>query len=272
MAARPSTPPEDLYFPFIPTIWLMTAPSINPPQPPYLPNTAIHPIFSRTNCTDPIDPIHGIAFTPAQYDQLYPAIALASKFLTTASCLPWWVRLCLSTIAFDPATSRHHLRPVPATLATLDATRLHLLQHAPRIRIRFAHPGQYATARIYAQTTIPTRTLILITLRHDHLRYLTSGAGLARASEPQRLCFFFHVAQLLVHEAAHAIAHALPDAPLVEPYHDLSEPEAEFGSSWENSAFGGRAQALSGDCKVAKGARWGMDEEEYWRNQGTKGE
>ena len=233
----------------------MTAPSINPPTPPYLADTTIHEIFREENFTDPTPrPSYpeGLPLTAAQYHQLAPALRLASKFLTNSACLPWWTTLILSTPVTDAHTQRAYLPRVASTPETRARAQHALRGFASRVRFRFPKLDFY-TRDAYGMSK-PVGDAVLITLHGAHLDHLKSEA-FAAAPESRRLCFFAHVALTLVHEVAHGVA-GLAHGPGAEPFHGVDEPEAEMGSSWEWFVFNGKMQPLNGMRTAERGLVW----------------
>lgn len=268
MAAGPQPADTDNYFHFMPTIWLMTASTRDAPTAPYLQDTDIHPIFQEDNWTrptgTPMRDEYGVTTYRKPWEDIGPALRLASKFLTTDACLSWWTTLCLSEVTNDPATQRRYLPQIASTPHTRARVRQALLDLAPSVRFRFADIGDYTYATHKRQNN-----LSIITLQVDHLLYLIPPenadssvlSAFARAHESRRLSFFTHLAMTLVHEVAHAVCRTSYAAEILterfhEPFHGLTEPENEVGVSWENFLFRGRTGSLNGLCSASKGLVW----------------
>ena len=230
----------------------MTAPSINAPTPPYLQDTPIHDFFSQDNILGPIEgDKYGTSLFPEQYEEIAPALRLASKLITNTACLPWWTTLCLSKVEVDSTTQRRYLPRVEPTPLNRDQVRQRLNQVARRVRIRFTKPF---VVDAYAATDL-VDDMLVIKIHQDSLHYIQKG--LPTDNESRRLCFYFQLATTLVHEAAHCVfrtVHGEHQRP--EPYHGLREPESEMGSSWENFICMGKVQPLNGLRSAAKGIVW----------------
>ncbi|KAI4127582.1 MAG: hypothetical protein LQ347_004541, partial [Umbilicaria vellea] len=155
---------------------------------------------------------------------------------------------------------------------------------APRVRLRFAGLSDYGDANPHSDHRYrPDEDLNIIRLHANHLLYMRRAdptvptSRLDRANPSQRLCFFYHFAVCLVHEVAHAVCRRRHDHTLDEPFHALSDPEEEMGSSWETFLFQGKMATLNGLQNASKGLVWwrwrerhghydggSLNEEWYW--------
>ncbi|KAF2786370.1 hypothetical protein K505DRAFT_343863 [Melanomma pulvis-pyrius CBS 109.77] len=215
-------------------------------------DTAIHPIFSsllwdRTGVQEFIDPSH---------DAMRPAIALATKWITSDLFLGWWIRVLYGTFETDKESGKLYLaaspkeHDFPQAKADLEKAFAQLAENL-RYYWKPEDENTAATSRnpwmalwgldnqrwdaeadAHINEFAPCINLPTIFLYH-----LLSPRGARQASTCSNLRLQFHIAKTLVHELAHAF-HMFVHRDKCEPYIFLEDWIPEAGFSWEQFVFG----------------------------------
>ena len=245
-------------------------------RPPSLDNQ-IHPIFDISRFDECPDHI---------YEQMEPALRLASKFLTEPVCCQFWVTLAKGARVLDEDLSSRLGREAFRIRRNVDLTEENVSSvvdlinsHGRRRLVHFVFRSRpnvgIDDTQLGTQHTIcdykvglsegPDGELCrsVITLHSDLYIAAAKFAKLKYPDVAQKLRFSFLLAVLLVHELCHAI-HATHDPPKRQ-MHDhlfgsrysastmsirepfvLGQTEAEVGASWERQMFGGKIDTING--------------------------
>ncbi|KAL2043648.1 hypothetical protein N7G274_003955 [Stereocaulon virgatum] len=230
---------------------------------------AIHPLFDRSCFDDTPDAI---------YDQLIPALQLATMFLTQPICMQFWVTLALGYRRYDAEMSAYNGRPCQRIESHLELTeerayamikRILALGRSKLIHFRFKNRlssskgGAWGTSapvcdyRGIQQEFHGRQGLLIRSLVKLHADYYIVAKKLSQLKYPevsQKLRFSFNFAVLLVHEVAHSIegihirgrADQWIDWQTSHFYREIYwldwedvEHGAELGRAWEETMFGG---------------------------------
>ena len=221
----------------------------------------IHPLFSRDSFDDTPDHI---------YDQLAPALRLATLFLSHPACMQFWVTLAKGERRVDQEMSRrcgktrHRImRNAPMTKENINdvVEYMRKLGKAKAIHFTFT-PGlafdgdaAFGTAR----TVCDFQSEDSDGRRHGdvqcsnirlHSDFYIVAKKLSTMKYPdpaQNLRFNFIFATLIVHELAHAIELSQWRNRAPSPYEPflLHHNEAELGRMWETYMFGGQVAPIN---------------------------
>ncbi|KAL8714190.1 MAG: hypothetical protein Q9220_001919 [cf. Caloplaca sp. 1 TL-2023] len=233
---------------------------------------AIHPIFRASNFP---------TLSSIQYTRLNPTLRLASRFLTSPISFSWWVTLTLAPLLPHPfIPNATVLGSVPPTYENRAEAYKALDKHKRNVEFRFRQEkssfastewdfigkskgggGKMSKGRV---VYLDSRFEALFSEDfHDAASstcYFVEknaanvpGTTTATAVETQkRLRQTLLLALNLVHEIAHTLCAHYP-----EPYHSLSDPHNELGSSWESYFFsGGKIQPVGLDVGCKYGLMW----------------
>lgn len=237
----------------------------------------VHPIFDASRFDECPDHI---------YEQMGPALRLASKFLTEPICCQFWVTLAKGERMLDEEMSSRLgrdayriRRNAPLTEENVKNVIDLINSHGKRRLVHFvfrARPSVGANdTQLGTQHTIcdykvglsegPDGELCrsIITLHSDLYVAAAKFSRLRYPDVAQKLRFSFLLAVLLVHELCHAV-HATHDPPKRQ-MHDhmfgskysastmsirepfvLAQTEAEVGAAWERQMFGGKIDSING--------------------------
>ena len=237
----------------------------------------IHSIFDASRFDECPDHI---------YEQMVPALRLASKFLTEPICCQFWVTLAKGQRSLDEEMSSRLgrdayriRRNVPLTEENVSSVIDLINSHGKRRLVHFvfrARPsvgsndtqlGTQHTICDYkvglSEETDGELCRSIITLHSDLYVAAAKFSKLLYPDVAQKLRFSFLLAVLLVHELCHAI-HATHDPPKRQ-MHDhmfgskysastmsirepfvLEQTEAEVGAAWERQMFGGKIDSING--------------------------
>ena len=236
----------------------------------------IHPLFDRSCFDDTPDAI---------YDQLIPALRLATLFLTEPVCMQFWVTLAMGRREVDHEMSArngkvsqripHHVE-LTAERAKTVIEHLKKIGKSNLIHYRFnrglqALDNTEANGSAYA-VSIPicdyqgidtechgTNGSIVRSVIRFHADYYIVAKKLSQLrfqEESQKLRFSFGFAVLIVHELAHSIEgihfrerdHQWLDWQSSKYYKEpywLNLNETECGRAWEEAMFGGQIQPIN---------------------------
>ena len=237
----------------------------------------IHPIFDASRFDECPDHI---------YEQMEPALRLASKFLTEPVCCQFWVTLAKGERMLDEEMSSRLgrnayriRRNAPLTEENVKSVIDLINRHGRRRLVHFVFRPRPCVGpddtQLGTQHTIcdykvglsegPDGELCrsIITLHSDLYVAAAKFSRLRYPDVAQKLRFSFLLAVLLVHELCHAI-HATHDPPKRQ-MHDhmfgskyaastmsirepfvLAQTEAEVGAAWERQMFGGKIDSING--------------------------
>ena len=237
----------------------------------------IHPIFDSSRFDECPDHI---------YEEITPALRLASKFLTEPVCCQFWVTLAKGERVVDAEMSSrlgheaHRIRRnVPLTEDNVSSVVDLINSHGQRRLVHFVFRPKpnigINDTQLGTQHTICDYKVGLsegldgelcrsvITLHSDLYIAAAKFSKLKYPDESQKLRFSFLLAILLVHELCHAV-HATHDPPKRQ-MHDhmfgskyaastmcirepfvLEQTEAEVGAAWERQMFGGKIDSING--------------------------
>ena len=204
-------------------------------------DNAIHTVFRQPSFED---------LDPSTYCKLRPALRLASMFLESDAMLEWFVRPAFGKPLIDlvsgktflsepsrcPQRKQQYISEVRQALKymkycvrfnfvdSLDC--FALTQKDVSKAFRNSHPHTFYTSA--------HPTVIQI---HDKYRQFVD-AEYATSNICDILRFDFMLATTIMHELTHAFG-IMCRGDLKEPYHRLTNPQAEWGWSWEDFALGG---------------------------------
>ena len=201
----------------------------------------IHPIFSPDGFVDPS--IH--------YVPLENSLRLASRFLTTEELLPFWY-----TVFHGPIeTATAYPLPSPSErLARLTeqqknevTTKLEFLSHCVTFaseRTHWSRGDTGYTERLLTDAPPPFRGVKTnVSISRRVFRMVEQSFSRPYMDNHSRLWIHFLLANLLLHELAHAAMYAAhPRPPAYDPIQAYFLPGArttEEGMEWETSVFGG---------------------------------
>ena len=235
----------------------------------------IHPLLGRSQFDDTPDVI---------YDQITPALRLASLWLSQPSCMQFWVTLALAPRMNDQTMSQKYGRPcqriakhVPMTAANTKQViqHLHHLGTSDLVHFRFQPRLRSNNSRIYGvslpicsrtsehtshHTNAPNRNKLTPSLIRLHSDAYISAHKLSQLSFPepsQTLRFHFFLATLLLHELAHSIegayirhrpdqhTHFINEGVYMEPFWMDWTRVPEMGRAWEETTLGGEVQPIN---------------------------
>ena len=251
----------------------------------------IHPLLHRSRFDDTPDAI---------YDQLLPALRLATMFLTQPSCMQFWVTVALGPRIEDPAMTQKYGRRCQriashVSLTTENTTKviahLHALGQANIINFAFkptlpTDTPAWATSSpicdylgAAARPRSSRLTRSIIRLHSDHYIIAKKLSQLRYPETSQKLRFSFFFATLLLHELAHSIEGAYIQLrseqwaeyqlskSYMEPFWlDWRRPP-ECGKAWEQTLFGGEVQPVNNRVDGSHGV--GVAD---WPPRGTEGD
>ena len=247
-------------------------------------DNAMHPLFDRACFDDTPDAI---------YDQLKPALQLATLFLTTPICMNFWVTLAMgertTDLEMSPRNGRLSQRianhvvltaeraaTIIKHLDTIGRSRLiHYRFHDKLLALENTAPGGSAYA-----VSLPicdykgsdsechgTDKSVVHSIIRFHADYYIAAKKMAQLKFPdvgQKLRFSFGFAVLMMHEIAHSVEgiyfrqrdHQWLDWHTSNYYREpywLDWNESECGRAWEQSMFGGHIQPINGRVDGAHG-------------------
>lgn len=165
----------------------------------------IHPLLARSRFDDTPDAI---------YDELSPALRLASLFLTQPLCMRFWVTLGFGERVFDAEMTRKHGRPcqrishhTPMTPENTAAMIRHLQELGHKDLIHFAFQNKlkqnlaYGCAGpIYDYRRTDPLTRVVICLHADTYVVARKLSILQYPETSQQVRFSFYFAVLIMHE------------------------------------------------------------------------
>ncbi|KAL6717835.1 hypothetical protein ACLMJK_003920 [Lecanora helva] len=228
----------------------------------------IHPLFDRSCFDDTPDAI---------YDQLIPALRLATLFLTQPICMQFWVTLAMGFRKDDPEMSTRNGKRsqrinthVELTLerAKIVITHLRDVGNSKLIHYRFNRGLMNLDSTAYA-VSLPicdykgldgechnVKGSLVRSVIRFHADYYVAAKKLSQLKfqeVSQKLRFSFGFAVLIVHEIAHSIEgihfrgrdHQWLDWHSSQYYKEpywLDWNESECGRAWEETMFGGHIQ------------------------------
>lgn len=244
-------------------------------QPSNLTNK-IHPLFDRSCFDDTPDVI---------YDQLIPALQLASLFLTTPICMQFWVTLAMGKRTVDPEMSAINgkLSQRIANHVELTAERARsVIKHLDMIgRSKLIHYRFHRQLQTLENTNVEGNAYavsmpicdykgidtechgvdgrVVRSIIRFHADYYIVAKKLSQLKfqeVSQKLRFSFGFAVLIVHELAHSVEgihfrerdHQWLDWQSSNYYREpywLDWHESECGRAWEETMFGGQIQPIN---------------------------
>ena len=233
---------------------------------------AIHPLFDRSCFDDTPDAI---------YDQLVPALQLATLFLTRPICMQFWVTLAMGERKDDPEMSAkngklsqridNHVE-LTAERARTVIKYLNDIGKSKLIHFRFNRALESDSRKSAFAISQPicdykgldgechnVKSSLISSIIRFHTDYYIAAKKLSQLKfqeVSQKLRFSFGFAVLIVHEIAHSIEgihfrerdqqwldwHS--SQYYKEPYW-LNWNESECGRAWEETMFGGHLQPIN---------------------------
>ena len=231
----------------------------------------IHPLLVRSRFDDTPDAI---------YDQLVPALRLATMFLTQPVCMQFWVTVALGERHCDPEMSSKYGRKcqrIPNHVELTKENTAKVIRHlrelgdANIIHFAFRHKllqevgGAWGSSGpicdyLGARRTCGLKgrlTRSIIRLHADHYIIAKKLSQLKYPEVSQELRFSFFFANLIMHELAHSIEGAYikmrheqwveyqRSKTYVEPFWMDWQRPPECGKAWEQTMFGGEIQPIN---------------------------
>ena len=204
-------------------------------------DNAIHTVFRQFS-------FEGL--DPSTYCKLRPALRLASMFLESDTTLEWFVRPAFGKLLIDsvsgktflsepsrcPQRKQQYISEVRQALKymkycvrfkfvdSLDC--FALAQKDVNKAFRNSHPHTFYTS------VHPT----VIQIRGKYRQFVDTEYATSNICDILR--FDFMLATTIMHELTHAFG-IMCRGDLKKPYHRLTNPQAEWGWSWEDPALGG---------------------------------
>ena len=232
----------------------------------------IHPLLIRSRFDGTPDAI---------YDQLMPALRLASMFLTQPVCMQFWVTVAMGKREDDHQMSRKYGKKCQRLANHVEMTKnntarvikhLRELGEADIIHFAFKHKllhgvggGAWATSgpicdylgvrKTYGLNGTLTRSIIRLHADHYIIAKKLSQLKYPEISQQLRFSFFF--ATLIMHELAHSIEGAYMkmrhdqwaeyqrSKTYIEPFWMDWQRPPECGKAWEQTMFGGEIQPVN---------------------------
>ena len=232
----------------------------------------VHPLLARSRFDDTPDAI---------YDQLIPALRLASMFLTQPTCMQFWVTVAFGMRDDDEQMSRKYGKKCHRIAKHVEMTKdntagviehLRELGEADIIHFAFKHKlshgisgGAWATSgpvcdylgvrKSYGLKGTLTRSIIRLHADHYIIAKKLSQLKYPEISQQLRFSFFF--ANLIMHELAHSIEGAYMkmrheqwaeyqrSKTYIEPFWMDWQRPPECGKAWEQTMFGGEIQPVN---------------------------
>ncbi|KAG8525561.1 uncharacterized protein KY384_009205 [Bacidia gigantensis] len=231
----------------------------------------IHPLLARARFDDTPD---------AVYDQLAPALRLATMFLTQPSCMQFWITVALGErVDDDEMTSkfakncqriRNHVELTEENAARI-IKHLKDVGESDIIHFAFKHKLRTGTADVWANSgpicdylgvkRAPglkgTLTRSIIQLHADYYVVAKKLSQLKYPEVSQQLRFCFLFANLMMHELAHSIEGAYirmrheqwaefqRSRTYTEPFWLDWQRPPECGKAWEHTMFGGEIHPIN---------------------------
>ena len=234
-------------------------------------NNKIHPLLQRSHWDNTPDAI---------YDQLVPALRLATQFLTQPICMKFWVTVALGGRSDDAEmASKYGKRcqrisshvPLTPINTTEIIKHLHELGDANIIHFAFKEKlhqetggGVWATSGpicdylgVRHHSKAPKLTRSIIRFHADHYIIAKKLSQLKYPEVSQQLRFSFFFASLVMHELAHSIEGAYirmrneqwaefqRSRTYLEPFWLDWQRPPECGKAWEATLFGGEIQPVN---------------------------
>ncbi|KAF2659103.1 hypothetical protein K491DRAFT_215817 [Lophiostoma macrostomum CBS 122681] len=218
----------------------------------------IHTLFAPSNWL----PVPTEELCHQAYMNMRPALALATKLITSKEMMNWWMHALYGNLSRHKKSGRIYLaddyRELDTKQAKLEVD-AKFSEVAEKIRFYWMPPvcidrkeslagmasySPYDVMSHLDEAQFPTdhsetgRFLPTIGLDVQFLHHLVHSPGTPALSHGSNLRLQFYIAIVLVHELAHVIWMMVSWKHSIEPYFYLNDDMPEAGYSWENHVFG----------------------------------
>ncbi|KAF2817073.1 uncharacterized protein BDZ99DRAFT_529299 [Mytilinidion resinicola] len=236
----------------------------------------IHPVFRRSN-------FRNVGFS--LYQKIRPSLRLASLFLESEAMLGWFIRPAFGTpipasqsrkvFLTEPKRSRQRtaemIREIRSLLIGLSySVEFHFVEELKCFALTCKDTSKETSylAKFWSPvfTSAHPTTIKLRDTNREFIEYDYSSSSLC-----DRLRFDFMFATTILHELTHAFG-IMIRGNLREPYYDLTDPQAEFGWSWERFALTGIINPFDRTSARVSFLMWKvwLDDDEAYANGGKE--